>query len=597
MSFLPTSAAEVGAQLDVVLVTGDAYVDHPAWGVALIGRWLEAHGFSVGIIGQPDWRDVEAFRVLGRPRLFFGITAGAMDSMVNRFTASRHIRRQDAYTPGGVVGARPDRATIPYCAAVRQAYRGVPVVIGGIEASLRRFAHFDWWQDKTRGSMLIDSKADLLVFGMGERAVLEIARRLDDGAAVADCRDIRGICYAFGAREELDTATNTVELPSHDECRADPKALAKATVGVYRESNPHCAQRLVQRHGQRMVVQNPPALPLDTASLDRLYELPYAYAAHPSLSAPVPALASVAGSVTITRGCAGGCSFCSLTAHQGRELVCRSPDSVLRELHTHVQHPDFKGIVSDMGGPTANMYSMACMDEAAGAICRRRSCLMPKRCRHFSTDHGPLISLLRAARQVPGVRRVFINSGIRTDLADEDFIQELAAHHVQGQLSVAPEHGAASTLRAMNKPPVSVFLAFKKRFEEASRRAGKDQYLVPYFMAAHPGTGEKEAIELAIFLKHHGFRPRQVQLFMPTPGTLSTAMYVSGIDPYTGQNVHVARGNRARSRQRALMLYWKSEEAPHVREALKAWGREDLIGKGASKLVSFGPAFGAWQRR
>jgi len=612
-SFLPMTADEVGgAPLDVVLVTGDAYVDHPAWGVVAIGRWLQAHGFSVGVIAQPDWTDVDAFRRLGRPRLFFGVTAGNMDSQVNRYTAARHLRSTDAYSPGGRVGQRPDRATIPYTVKCKQAYKGVPVVVGGVEASLRRFAHYDFWQDKIRGSILLEAKADLLVHGMGEHQVVEIARRLAAGEDIRSLRDIAGTAYALGGKEasalvagegpslpHTPLPPDRIELPSLAECRADPAALGRLTVKLYREANPHCGRVLLQRHGGRVVVQNPPAAPLSTADLDRLYELPFSYAAHPCYREDVPALRSIAGSVTVNRGCSGGCSFCALTIHQGKDVVSRSKDSVLRELAALKTRPGFNGVVTDLGGPTANMFHMHCTSEAANAVCRRVSCLHPVRCKHYGTDHGPYLDLLRSARALPGIRRVYVNSGIRYDLAalDPEFVEELALHHTQGQLSVAPEHASERSLALMKKPRIEYFSEFMQRFRKACEDAGQERYLVPYFQCAHPGTGPDECIELALYMKASGLRPRQVQMFMPTPATLATAMYVAEQDPFTGKPVVVAKGDRERSRQRALLFWWKKDEQPYVREALLAWGRGDLIGRGPKALVPPGPAFGAWDRR
>ena len=585
---LPMTPREAGGPLDVVLVTGDAYVDHPSWGVGAVGRWLQAHGFSVGVIAQPDWSSPEAFRVLGRPRLFFGVTAGNMDSMVNRYTASRRLRSSDAYAPGGAVDGRPDRATIAFTGRCRQAFPGVPVVVGGVEASLRRLVHYDFWQDKIRGSILLDAKADLLVYGMGERQVIEIARRLRDGREIRDCRDIPGTAYALGAKEP--PPDGGIELPSLSDCRKNMSDFNRVTLLMHRESNPHCGKVLLQRHGSRVVVQNPAAEPITTEMMDRLHELPYTYRAHPSYREPIPALASICGSVTVNRGCSGGCSFRALTIHQGKDVTSRSSESVLRELRSRAR--GFKGIVSDLGGPTANMFHMRCTSEAANALCRRVSCLHPVRCKHYGTDHGPYLDLLRRARALPGVRRVFINSGIRYDLADldGDFVEELAEHHVQGQLSVAPEHAAAAALGYMKKPEIRYFTKFMERFRAANERLGIKQYLVPYFQCAHPGVGPEETIELALYMKKHGLRPRQVQMFMPTPATLATAMYVTGVDPFTKKPVVVARGGKERSRQRALLLYWKKEEWPHVREALIAWGRRDLISRGPSGLVPPGPA-------
>ncbi|MCP4808738.1 MAG: YgiQ family radical SAM protein [Proteobacteria bacterium] len=594
---LPMTPEETRGQLDVILVTGDAYVDHPSWGIAAVGRWLEAHGYSVGIIAQPDWNSPDAFRALGKPRLFFGITAGNMDSMVNRYTASRRLRSTDAYAPGGLAGQRPDRATIAYTGRARQAYPGVPVVVGGIEASLRRLVHYDFWQDKIRGSILLDAKADLLVYGMGERQIVEIAHRLDAGHTIKECRDIPGTAHALGAKDA--PPDGAVEIPSLEDCRKNASDFNRVTLMMYRESNPHCGLTLMQRHGTRVVVQNRAVEPITSEMMDRLHELPYTYKAHNCYRQPIPALKSIAGSVTVNRGCSGGCSFCALTIHQGKDVTSRSADSVLRELKSMTTNKKFNGIVSDLGGPTANMFHMKCTSEAANQLCRRVSCLHPVRCKHYGTDHKPYLELLRKARNLPGIRRVFVNSGIRYDLADLDgeFVEELAEHHVQGQLSVAPEHAGASALHHMRKPDIQYFTSFMERFQKANEKLGKKQYLVPYFQCAHPGVGPKETIELALYMKKHGLRPRQVQMFMPTPATISTAIYVSGVDPYTKKPVTVAKGRKERARQRALLFYWKKEEWPHVREALQAWRRTELIGKHKGALVPPGPAYGGWDKR
>ena len=590
------TAEEAGPEpLDVILVSGDAYVDHNTFGVALIGRWLQAHGFRVGIIAQPAWDQPEAFRVLGRPRLYFGVTSGNMDSMVNRYTAARRIRNDDAYSPGGEAGLRPDRACIAYANRVKQAWPGVPVVLGGIEASLRRLCHYDYWQDQLRRSILLDAKADLLVFGMGELAALEIARRLAAGRAIADCRDIPGTAWALGKKDAVPAAPHE-EVPGFEACVADPAAFNRLTVAMYRESNPSCALALLQRHGDRAIWCNPPARALETAELDTLYELPFQNAPHPCYRAPVPAFESIRGSVTINRGCSGGCSFCALTLHQGKDVVSRSAASVVREVRGLTKERGFNGVISDLGGPTANMFHMRCTSEEANAVCRRVSCLHPIRCKHYGTDHTPYKELLREVRTLPGVKRVFVNSGLRYDLAalDPDFVEEIATHHVSGSLTTAPEHVSARALHFMRKPEITHFAGFMKRFQAASTLAGKKQLIVPYFQCAHPGTGPAEAIELALYMKKNGLQCRQVQMFMPTPGTISTAMYVSGVDPYTKQAVYVARGHKERSRQRALLFYWKREEWPAIREALQAWGRSDLIGTGPGCLVPPGPARGGW---
>lgn len=596
--FLPMTPEEAGPEpLDVILVTGDAYVDHNSFGVALIGRWLEAHGFRVGVIAQPAWDRPDAFAVLGRPRLFFGVTSGNMDSMVNHYTAARRIRNDDGYSPGGRPGLRPDRACIVYANRVRQAFPGVPIVLGGIEASLRRLAHYDYWQDQLRRSILLDAKADLLVHGMGELPVLEIARRLGAGATIADCRDVPGTAWALGRKDPVPAVPHE-EVPSFEACVADPLAFNRLTVLLYREANPACGRPLLQRTGDRAVWVNPAARALTTAELDRLYELPYANAPHPCYREPIPAFEAIRGSVTINRGCSGGCTFCALTLHQGKDVVSRSSASVVREVKGLVAQKGWTGVVSDLGGPTANMFHLRCTSAAANAVCRRVSCLHPVRCKHYGTDHTPYRELLREVRNLPGVKRVFVNSGIRYDLAalDPDFVEEIAEHHVSGTLTTAPEHVSPRALHHMRKPEITHFADFMRRFKEASERAGKKQLIVPYFQCAHPGTGPEEAIELALYLKRNGLRVRQVQMFMPTPGTLATAMYVSGVDPYTRAPVYVARGHKERSRQRSMLFWWKQEEWPAIREALIAWRRTDLIGHGPGCLVPPGPARGGWVR-
>lgn len=593
--FLPMTPEEAGGELDIILVTGDAYVDHNSFGVALIGRWLEAHGFSVGVISQPAWDSPKGFQVLGRPRLFFGVTSGNMDSMVNHYTAAKRIRNDDAYSPGGVAGLRPDRACISYANRIKQAYPGVPVVIGGIEASLRRLCHYDYWQNQIRRSILLDAKADLLLYGMAEHSIVEVAKRLRAGKTIADCRDIAGSCWALGKKDVLPDVPH-LEVPSFEACVADPQAFNQLTVIMWRETNPSCAKALMQKHGDRAIWQNPPGLALSTKELDRLYELPYANAPHPCYRDPIPAFESIRGSLTVNRGCAGGCSFCALTLHQGKDVVSRSSDSVIRELKGLTKQKGFNGIISDLGGPTANMFHMRCTSEEANKVCRRVSCLHPVRCKHYGTDHKPFMDLLRKARTLPGVKRVFVNSGIRYDLAalDQNFVEELTQHHVSGTLTTAPEHSSAAVLNYMRKPEITYFSDFLKRFKAASAVANKKQYIVPYFQCAHPGCGPAEAIELGVYMKKNGLKCRQVQMFIPTPGTISTAMYYSQQDPYTKAPVPVARTVQDRARQRALMFWWKEEEWPAIREALTAWGRRDLIGNSADSLVPPGPSRGGW---
>ena len=447
--------------------------------------------------------------------------------------------------------------------------------------------------------LLLEAKADLLVYGMGERAIIDIARRLAQGDTVKQCRDLAGVSYPLGMKEPRPEGPKVIEVPSLAECRRDPAAFNQLTSHMYRESNPHCGRVLIQQHGSRWVVQNPPAEPLDTPELDRLHELPYQYRPHPCYRKPIPALNSIQGSVTVNRGCSGGCSFCALTIHQGKDVTSRSHESVVREVRKMGKRKGFSGTVSDLGGPTANMFHMNCQDEAANKVCRRVSCLHPKRCKLYGTDHKPYLKLLREVRELPGIKHVYINSGIRYDLAslDDEFVEELALHHTPGQLSVAPEHASPDALAKMKKPAIEHFSAFMDRFKAANKAAGRKQFVVPYFQCAHPGTGPEACIALAQYMKREGLRPRQVQMFMPTPSTLATSMYVTGVDPQTREPVYVAKGDRERSRQRALLFYWKREEWPHVREALRAWGRTDLIGRQDDCLVPPGPAHGAWAKQ
>jgi uncharacterized radical SAM protein YgiQ len=579
-------------ELDVVLVTGDAYVDHPAFGAALVGRVLEAEGLRVGIIAQPDWHSAAAFRRLGRPRLFFGVTAGNLDSMLARFTAQKKPRSEDLFSPGGRPGLRPDRASVVYAQRAREAFPGVPVVLGGIEASLRRLAHYDYWDDAVRRSVLLDAKADLLVYGMAEAPLRLLVRLATAGAPVRGLAGVRGTCRVVDrATAARLVAAGAVRLPSFEEAAGDPAAFARAARAFHLEQNPHAARALVQPHGDRAVVQEPPALPLASAELDRIYDLPFTRAAHPSYAEPIPGLAQVQDSITALRGCFGGCAFCSLTEHQGRIVQCRSVRSITAEAARVVGRRGARGVISDVGGPTANLYGLHCGDDARQRRCGRLSCLQPGICPHLATDDGPLVELWRAVRAVPGVRRVFIGSGVRHDLLVRSpaALAELAAHHVSGHLKVAPEHVSAPVLRLMKKPGVAVYDRFCAAFSAASQAAGKEQYLVPYFMSGHPGTTLGDMVELALYLKRHGLRPRQVQEFIPTPMSLATAMYWTGLDPLSGTAVPVARTLRDKRLQKSLLLYWDPAEHDHVREALRHAGRADLIGRGPAALVPPGP--------
>ncbi|MFM9024208.1 MAG: YgiQ family radical SAM protein, partial [Planctomycetaceae bacterium] len=562
---LPTTAAEMRARgwdaVDVVFVSGDAYVDHPSFANGLLARLLEAAGFRVAVLAQPDWRSCEPWRQFGRPRLCFGVSAGNMDSMINHYTANRKVRNDDAYSPDGEIGRRPDRATLAYCQRAREAFPGVPVVAGGVEASLRRIAHYDYWSDTVRRSILMDAKADLLVFGMGERTILDVVRGLDAGRTAKDLRDLRGVAYRLGASEPPPTgpgggAADTLELPAFAAVAEDPLAFCEMTRVAHLETNPHNARRLVQRHGREAVVVNPPALPLEQDEMDQVYGLPFTRRPHPAYGAArIPAFEVVETSVQIMRGCFGGCTFCSITAHEGRIIQSRSQDSIITEIKLIASQPGFKGTVSDIGGPTANMYQMRCTRPEVEAKCRRLSCVHPTVCKLLGTDHGPLKEVMREARSVEGVKRVLVASGVRMDLArrDPEYLQELAAHHVGGHLKVAPEHTDPEVLRLMKKPSADDYVEFDREFRAASRRAGKKQYTVPYFIASHPGSGVAEMIDLAVFLKRNGYKPDQVQDFIPSPFDIAACMYHTGLDPMTKEPVTITKSLRDRRMQRALL--------------------------------------------
>jgi uncharacterized radical SAM protein YgiQ len=601
---LPMNRAEMAArgweEVDIVFVSGDAYVDHPSFAMAILARVLENAGFRVGMVCQPDWRSVEPWRTFGAPRLFFAISAGNMDSMINHYTANRKVRNDDAYSPGGRIGLRPDRATLAYCQRARQAYPGVPVIAGGVEASLRRLAHYDYWSDTVRGSIVLDAKADLVVYGMGERNIVEIARRFAAGQSPRELRDLRGVTYALGASESPPEGPNVVCIPSLEAVRTDKRAFSEATRKIHHETNPLNARHILQWHGDRAVVQTPPDLPLTQEEMDRIYDLPFTRRPHPSYQEKIPAYEMVKDSVTIMRGCFGGCTFCSITAHQGRTIQSRSQASVLREIERLSEDPEFKGVVSDIGGPTANMYEMRCTKPEVEAICRRLSCVHPKICPLLGTDHAPLIELMRQARRVPGIRKVLVASGIRMDLARRSptYMDELAAHHIGGHLKVAPEHVNARVLEKMKKPANIDFEGFTEEFQRASRQGGKPkQYVVPYFIASHPGSDLEAMIELALFLKRNGYRPDQVQDFIPAPMDVATSMYYTGLDPRTLEPVTVAKKMRDRRLQRALLQFFKPENYFEVRQALSAAGRADLIGDGCDALIPAHPPRQALEAR
>ncbi len=576
-------------ELDVVFVTGDAYIDHPSFAMAILGRVLEAAGFRVGIVSQPDWHSCDAWRTFGKPRLFFAISAGNMDSMINHYTANRKVRNDDAYSPGGRIGLRPDRATLAYCQRAREAYSGVPVIAGSVEASLRRLAHYDYWSDKVRRSILLDAKPDLVAFGMGEETILEIARRLDAGQTVRDLRDMRGIAYALGAKESAEELgmRNTLVLPSYEAVVTDKPTFAEATKLIHNETNPYNARGLIQFHDKQAVVCNPPCFPISQAAMDAIYALPYTRRPHPIYKEKIPAFEMIKDSVTIMRGCFGGCTFCSITTHQGRIIQSRSHDSVIGEIETMTRDPQFKGVISDIGGPTANMYEMRCSRPEVEAKCRRQSCVHPTICKLLGTDHGPLVKLMKDAREVPGIKKVFVASGIRMDLArrSPEYMRELVRHHVGGHLKVAPEHSDTGVLNLMRKPASDDFDKFADVFDRESKKAGKTQYIIPYYIASHPGSDLHAMIDLAVFLKRNGYRPDQVQDFIPAPFDVATAMYYTGIDPFTKKPVYVAQHLRDRKLQRALMQFFKPENYFEVRKALEQAGRQDLIGPGCDSLI------------
>jgi uncharacterized radical SAM protein YgiQ len=671
-AFLPTTRAEMQAlgwaQCDVIIVSGDAYVDHPSFGMAIVGRVLEAHGFKVGIIAQPGWHSTQDFEALGAPRLFFGVTGGNMDSMVNRYTSDRRVRSDDAYTPGGVGGKRPDRCVIVYSQRIREAYQTVPIVLGGIEASLRRIAHFDYWSEQVRRSVLVDAKADLLVYGNAERQIGAIAQRLHEGSSIAAITDLRGTAFvrrgvptdwveidsteldtpgppappinpyaaederkqalsasgasapaaasadsqstAPSARPQPPVSTNVVKfyrnvpnaqrehsvirLPSFEQVSQDAVLYAHASRILHLESNPGNARALVQRHGTFDVWLNPPPIPLATADMDAVYELPYARLPHPRYgNAKIPAYHMIRFSVAIQRGCFGGCTFCSITEHEGRIIQSRSEDSVIREIESiRDKVSGFTGVISDLGGPTANMYRLHCKSPAIESACRRPSCVFPGVCPNLNTDHAPLIKLYRRARALQGVKKILIASGVRYDLAikSPEYVKELATHHTGGYLKIAPEAIGEGPLLKMMKPGIGTYYKFKELFDRYSREAGKEQYLIPYFIAAHPGTRDQDMLELAVWLKKNGFRADQVQAFLPSPMATATAMYHSGKNPLkriarSSEDVVVPKGIKVRRLHKAFLRYHDPGNWPILREALKRMGRADLIGNGKQHLI------------
>ncbi|WP_051692957.1 YgiQ family radical SAM protein [Marinobacterium lacunae] len=659
-SFLPVSRQEMDAlgwdACDIIIVTGDAYVDHPSFGMAIIGRLLEAQGFRVGIIAQPDWHSADAFRALGRPRLFFGVAAGNMDSMINRYTADRKKRSDDAYTPGGMAGKRPDRASLVYSQRCREAYKDVPIILGGIEASLRRIAHYDYWQDKVRRSILLDARADLLLYGNAERAVVELAHRLSAGEPIERITDIRGSAFIRkdtpddwmeidstridrpgkidkiinpyvntrdlpqcelekqqgdaavetddtqvlhiepSPRQRLDRSRTVIRIPSFEKVSRDPVLYAHASRVLHLETNPGNARALVQLHGDQEVWLNPPPIPLSMEEMDYVFDLPYARVPHPSYGKQeIPAYKMIRFSVNIMRGCFGGCTFCSITEHEGRIIQNRSQHSIIREIEQiRDKVPGFTGVISDLGGPTANMYRLACRSPEIEAACRKPSCVYPGICQNLNTDHSALTTLYRAARKLKGVKKILIASGLRYDLAVEDpeYVRELVTHHVGGYLKIAPEHTERGPLDKMMKPGIGTYDAFKRMFERFSAEAGKDQYLIPYFIAAHPGTTDEDMMNLALWLKRSGFKADQVQAFYPSPMATATAMYHSGRNPLrrlsykkSAEKVETVKGERQRRLHKAFLRWHDPDNWLLLREALKEMGRADLIGSGEHQLI------------
>ena len=587
--FLPVTRADMEArgwdQCDFVYICGDAYVDHPSFGMAIITRVLEAHGYRVGIICQPDWRDPASIQVLGEPRLGFLVSAGNMDSMVNHYSVTKHRRHTDAYTPGGVAGARPNHAVAVYGNLIRRVYKNTPLIIGGIEASLRRLAHYDYWSDKLKRSILLDSGADLLIYGMGEHAVVQIADALDAGLPVDQITYVDGTVYRTSGEGALDQVFDYELLPSWDELEAERLAYARSFNVQYRNMDPITAKRLVEPYPNGVyVVQNPPSTILTEAEMDEVYELPYARDWHPDYDAAggVPAFSEVKFSISSNRGCFGECSFCALTFHQGRVLQTRSHDSIVREARELTRDPEFKGYINDVGGPTANFFRTACDKQLKHGVCQNRRCLWPTVCRNMVVDESGYTALLRDLRHLPGVKKVFVRSGIRFDYtmadASDEFLRELLQHHVSGQLRLAPEHVSDAVLSVMGKPSRSVYDAFCRRFDALNREYGLEQYVVPYLISSHPGSTMKEAVELACAVRDMGYMPEQVQDFYPTPSTMSTCMYYTGVDPRTMKPIYVAHDPHEKAMQRALIQYRKPENYKLVREALEKAGRQDLIG-------------------
>ena len=597
--FLPISKQDMEErgieQLDFVYVCGDAYVDHPSFGHAIISRILESHGYTVGIISQPDWKDEDSISILGAPRLGFLVSGGNMDSMVNHYSVSKKRREKDSFTPGGIMGKRPDYATVVYCNLIRRSYKKTPIIIGGIEASLRRLAHYDYWSNKVKRSILLDSGADLISYGMGEKSIVEIADALNSGMDVKDITYIDGTVFKT---KDRDLIYDAIELPDYDEIKADKRVFAKSFYTQYCNTDPFSGKRLFEPYGSTYVVQNPPAKPLSQEEMDEVYALPYMRNYHPSYeeAGGVPAISEIKFSLVSNRGCFGGCSFCALTFHQGRIIQTRSHESIIEEAKHMVEEPDFKGYIHDVGGPTANFRAPACKKQLTKGACPTKQCLFPTPCKNLEVDHKDYISLLRKLRELPKVKKVFIRSGIRFDYLmydkDRTFLRELCEHHVSGQLKVAPEHISNEVLSKLGKPKVEVYDKFVAAYKDMNKKLQKEQYLVPYLMSSHPGSTLKEAIELAEYLRDLGYMPQQVQDFYPTPSTISTCMYYTGLDPRTMEPVYVATNPHEKAMQRALIQYRNPANYDLVYEALMKEGRQDLIGFDKNCLIRPRRAFG-----
>jgi uncharacterized radical SAM protein YgiQ len=595
--FLPISKSDMAErgwdELDFILISGEAYVDHPSFGTAIISRLLESRGYRIGVIAQPDWRNSSGFKILGRPRLGFLISSGVIDSMVNHYTARKRIRSKDVYSPGGQAGLRPDRAVIVYANRVKEAFKNVPVIIGGVEASLRRFAHYDYWDDAVRRSILVDSRADILVYGMGEKPILEIAAKLAQGIEISQIQAVRGTAVLKAALPESlqNSGQNQVLIPSFTEVQKDKIKYAEAFQVQYEEQDPIRGRTILQLHGDRYLIQNPPALPLTIQEMDQIYALPYERTYHPIYQAAggVPAISEVEFSITSHRGCFGGCSFCALNFHQGRIIQKRSQSSIIGEAKKLIWLENFKGYIHDVGGPTANFRNRACKIQEKFGVCKEKQCLAEGGCKNLIVDHSEYLDLLRKLREIPGIKKVFVRSGIRYDYLmldkNEDFFEELCEHHISGQLKVAPEHAVERVLQRMGKPGRQVYDRFVKKFKAINKKIGKEQYLVPYLISGHPGSDLEAAVELAEYLRDMHYTPEQVQDFYPTPGSLSTCMFYTGFDPRTMEPVYVPKSSTEKAMQRALLQFRRPQNYELVYRALIKTGREDLIGHAPKCLI------------